>query len=274
METKHNLIAWTLEFIGTIHYFEDIRLHNELNNSALKELCKEDLKGIRNDTITRPYNIQDEIVLGAIYESDERELLNLFEKKFEKAKNNNGFKTKEAFAKYEYKYQKGIWKNHDITKWIPIAKQWLNLLKGIKAAEPGEAAQVEQNEKRIEINEENIFCKSMPLDIPKEHFKRLTSNTSKNGKPFLTETQLNNFIQRAFLGKTDLPKEKINSVPKGEKLLIQSIFYEFYNNNCFDYFGTTQKQEIFIKLLTDNFQGWEYENVKSNFNPKTNKRLL
>ncbi|REE16982.1 hypothetical protein DFQ09_105195 [Winogradskyella pacifica] len=135
------LISLCMGYLDAIHYFEDIKLHNKLDNSTLKELCKVDLKGIRNDTITtRPCNIQDEIVLGRIYETDENELLSLFEKKFEKAKHLDGFKTKKAFAKYEYKYQKGIWKNHDITKWIPIAKQWLNLLKGIEAAEPEKVA--------------------------------------------------------------------------------------------------------------------------------------
>lgn len=131
------LITLCMGYMTAIYYFEDVRLHNELDNSVLIELCKEDLKGIKNGSIkTRPYNIQDEIVLGRIYDADENELLSLFEKKFEEAKQIDGFKTKKSFAKYEYKYQRGIWKNHDITKLIPIAKQWINLLKEIKEAEP------------------------------------------------------------------------------------------------------------------------------------------
>lgn len=138
---KGQLISWCTGYLDAIHYFEDIRLHNELDNTLLKELCKEDLKGIRSGTtLNRPTNIQDELVLGRIYEADENELIDLFIKKFEKAKKENGFKSQKSFAKYEYKYQKGIWKNNDITKWIPIAKQWLNLLKGIEAAKPVEVA--------------------------------------------------------------------------------------------------------------------------------------
>ena len=96
---------------------------------------RQDLESIRSyEILIRPFNIQDELVLGRIYEVNENELLKLFKKKFKKAKNHDGFKTEKSFAKYEYKYQKGIWKNNDITKWIPIAKQWLNLLKGIATA--------------------------------------------------------------------------------------------------------------------------------------------
>lgn len=119
----------------------------------------------------------------------------------------------------------------------------------------------------------NIFCKSMPLNIPIEHFKVFTEKLSKNKKPFLTIEQLNLFIDKAFKGNEKLPKQKFNQMPKGEKLLIQAVFYDFYNTNCFYYFNTMQCQDIFIKLLTDNFEGWDYKNVKANFTPKTKKRI-
>lgn len=119
----------------------------------------------------------------------------------------------------------------------------------------------------------NTFCKSMPLRIPKEHFKKLTIKKSKNGQPFLTNEQFDLFIERAFCGNTTIPKQKMNQAPKGDKLLIQNEFYYFYNNYCFDYFHTMQCQDTFIKLLTDNFEGWDFQNVKNNFTPKTQKRL-
>jgi hypothetical protein len=118
----------------------------------------------------------------------------------------------------------------------------------------------------------NTFCKSMPLRIPREHFKKLTTEKSKNGHPFLTNEQLDLFIERAFCGNTTIPKQKINKANR-EKLLVQSLFYDFYNNYCMDYFSTMQCQDDFIKLLTDNFEGWDFQNVKNNFTPKTKKRL-
>jgi hypothetical protein len=118
----------------------------------------------------------------------------------------------------------------------------------------------------------NTFCPKMPLSIPKEHFKVLTDKMSKNGQPFLTNEQFGLFIERAFCGNTEISKQKINKA-NSEKLLVQSLFYEFYNNYCMDYFNTMQCQAKFIKLLTDNFEGWDFQNVKNNFTPKTKKRL-
>jgi len=119
----------------------------------------------------------------------------------------------------------------------------------------------------------NTFCKSMPLSIPKEHFKVFTRKNSKNKKPFLTTEQYNAFIERAFNGNIDILKQKFNQIPKGEKLLIQAEFYDFYNKHCMDYFNSMQCQPEFIRLLTENFTGWDFKNVSNNFTPKTKKRL-
>lgn len=119
----------------------------------------------------------------------------------------------------------------------------------------------------------NIFCRSMPIDVPKEHFKILVERNSKNGRPFLTPEQFDLFIAKAFYGKCELGKLKFNQAPKGEKLQLQKVFYEFYNKYCFEYFNTMQCADKFIKLLTDNFEGWDFQNVKNNFTPKT-KRML
>jgi len=119
----------------------------------------------------------------------------------------------------------------------------------------------------------NTFCRSMPLSIPKEHFKKLIETKSKNDQPHLTIEQYDLFIERAFCGKIETPKQEINKVPRGEKLLIQALFYEFYDNYCFMYFNTMQCQDNFIRVLTDNFVGWDFQNVKNNFKPKIKKRL-
>ena len=107
--------------------------------------------------------------------------------------------------------------------------------------------------------EVNEFCESMDLDIPRNHFKRLTSNNSKNGKPFLTEMQLENFIQRAFLGNKDLSKQKINYVVR-EKLLVQYVFKEFFDEHHL-YFNYGEGLKKCLELLTENFEKWEYKNV-------------
>lgn len=126
-----------------------------------------------------------------------------------------------------------------------------------------------ESEQKIPVN---IFCPKMGLDIPKKHFKVFTENLSKNGKPFLTEEQLNNFIKRAFSGNKNIPKLKFNNGSK-QRSLIQWEFYDFYFNNCETFFYTMQRQSDFIKILTENFEGWEYKKVQSNFKPKTKSRL-
>ena len=120
----------------------------------------------------------------------------------------------------------------------------------------------------------NTFCRSMPLSIPKEHFKVLSEAMSRNNsQPFLTDKQYRLFIERAFCGNAEIPKQKINQAAKGEKLLIQSLFYEFYENYCIEYFQGSQCQDNFIRVLTDNFEGWDFQNVKDNFKPKIKKQL-
>ena len=117
-----------------------------------------------------------------------------------------------------------------------------------------------------EQEEENIFCKKMPLSIPKEHFKVFTEKKSKNGKLFLTETAFNSFIQKAFCGK-DEPQQKFN-YGTNEEGLIRIRFYEFYNMCHPHYENTSQCRDKYIKLLTDNFTNWEFEKVKNNFGKK------
>lgn len=120
----------------------------------------------------------------------------------------------------------------------------------------------------IHKNGTNLFCTSMPLHIPKEHFKVLTETKNKTGQPFLTEVQLNSFIERAFCGNKELPIQKFNHAPKGEKFQIQKVFYDFYCKGA-DYFPSSRCRDHFIRLLTDNFIGWDFNNVKSNFAKQT-----
>jgi|26BtaG_2_1085354.scaffolds.fasta_scaffold00606_10 hypothetical protein len=122
-------------------------------------------------------------------------------------------------------------------------------------------------------HELNMFCRSMPLSIPKEHFRVFTLNNSSNGKPFLTEEQFSCFIDRAFCYNMEIPKQKFNQSPKGEKLKIQYVFRQFYENYCFEYFDSGNTQDLFIKLLTENFIGWDFHNVKNNFKTKPKIRI-
>jgi len=138
---------------------------------------------------------------------------------------------------------------------------------------------IQEKEKQFELNEgttekieneENIFCKSMPLEVPIKHFKVLTERKSKNGKPFLSTDQFNSFIDKAFKGKQNLKKERFNLANR-EKLFIVKRFYQFYllaTNTEQGYENTLQSKPKYIKLLSDNFTNWNYESLKHNFGNK------
>jgi|GEM_PF-2238091 len=118
----------------------------------------------------------------------------------------------------------------------------------------------------------NTFCNSMPLSVPMEHFKVFTLPNKKNKSiPFLSLNQFNSFIERAFHGKTELPKQTFTLAPHKEKLFLVKRFYEFYSIAVKDYENTSQCQEKYIKLLTDNFTNWDYQNIKNNFGNKVKR---
>lgn len=124
-------------------------------------------------------------------------------------------------------------------------------------------------EKPVEGN--NLFCKSMPLEIAKKHFQVFAEKVSRNGKTFLSQQELNLFIEKAFGGNNTIPKQTFNIAPQKEKLFIVKRFYEFYCIAVKDYENTSQCKEKYIKLLTDNFTNWDYENIKNNFGNKVKR---
>lgn len=115
--------------------------------------------------------------------------------------------------------------------------------------------------------EENKFCKGMPVEIAREHFKELTELKNKKGEPFLKNEQLELFICRAF--KSDLSIGKLNfNLTAGKSLKIRKIFYLFYlmaTDPASGFETSSYCKEKYIKLLTDNFNGFNFAIVKNNF---------
>lgn len=109
----------------------------------------------------------------------------------------------------------------------------------------------------------------IPVKSAISHFKILIEKKSKNGKPFLTEKQFINFIQRSFLSKSEIPKEHINLVG-GEKGFVIKRFYEFYTLAISQH-SLSNKKIKFIKLLSDNFTNWEYDKITCFFKPGKSK---
>lgn len=120
------------------------------------------------------------------------------------------------------------------------------------------------------LAKENMFCKAMPLEIAKEHFLVFTKRLSKNKQPFLSEEQLNLFMERAFQGNSQIEIQTFNYSIR-EKLFIVKRFYQFYLLAIQDYESTTQCKDKYLKLLTDNFSNWDYRNIKTNFGNKVKR---
>ncbi|GAB3955417.1 hypothetical protein GCM10028805_43030 [Spirosoma harenae] len=117
----------------------------------------------------------------------------------------------------------------------------------------------------------NIFNHPLSLDEVKKWFVQLAENKSTNGKPFLTTGQVDQFIDRAFVGKTDLPKLTLN-IAEGERDSVKKLFYLFFKRCTQDYAiePTTQCKEKYVRLLTDNFSNYNYEIVFNTFNKPKN----
>lgn len=110
---------------------------------------------------------------------------------------------------------------------------------------------------------------SMPLKMVWEHFSPLTITKSKNGKPHLTEEQLNTFIREIFINDNNpLPNKIELNVEDGERKTLIGVFYNLFNKSKFEYENTKRCKSKYVKLLTDNFTKFDYNKVSGNFNKK------
>ncbi|NBA84782.1 hypothetical protein GVN16_03380 [Emticicia sp. CRIBPO] len=121
-----------------------------------------------------------------------------------------------------------------------------------------------------EIEAENKF-NGVPLAKVREHFQVLT----RNPKPILSSEQLNLFINQAFKdyspGKAI--KEKISFNIQGQvRMYIMSIFHGFFELSC-GLGSSVNDKRSYIKLLSDNFNGFDEEKLMRNFNKKPKKLL-
>ena len=119
----------------------------------------------------------------------------------------------------------------------------------------------------VSTSQENQFNPPMSLDEVRKWFKQLASNKSTNGEPFLTNNQIDQFIERAFAGGKSVPKLTIN-MAEGERTSITKLFYLFYVHCKNDYSiePTTHCKEKYVRLLTDNFTNYNYDTVFKSFN--------
>ena len=116
--------------------------------------------------------------------------------------------------------------------------------------------------------EKNVF-NSMPLDEVRKWFTQLVESNSKNGNTFLTSENVDIFIDRAFGGELFAEKLSINE-KIGDKANVIGLFHLFYTY-CITHQSGRGKidpnatAEKYIRLITDYFDNWTFEQVKNNF---------
>ncbi|HQN92677.1 MAG TPA: hypothetical protein PLQ09_01040 [Prolixibacteraceae bacterium] len=99
--------------------------------------------------------------------------------------------------------------------------------------------------------------------------QELTVKTSVNGRPFLTEEQFVIFLKRAFLDMKNLSIQHFNSHNRDKGHII-SIFHKLFTVLVKKY-SYTRKREPFIKIITENFDNWDYKTVKLYMKPNAVK---
>lgn len=211
------------------------------------------------------------VFVEKIHEAEEEELVNVLIYKFEFGKIQFGFKTIRAFARYEYKKLDWQWKMH--YDGFPILKQYMEFLQRVADG----SRQIDDIDTAIPSGTlpllhslENKVYKPMPMSEVVEQLQPLTTRLSKNGKPFLTEEQLDIFIRRAFTGEKGLKKQKFNYA-HGEKGLIIQLFYLLFVRAVTQY-GEKNQKDKYIRLVSEHFTNWDYDSVAAFFKPNKTKQ--
>ncbi|GEO03373.1 hypothetical protein AAE02nite_10370 [Adhaeribacter aerolatus] len=163
----------------------------------------------------------------------------------------------------------------DITPYLEKASSKINpsvvSLKNLTIESPTTSSEIEEKLEALS-NAENKHWKGVPMKEVINHFRVFMERKSKNGKPFLTPEQFISFIERAFLGKLEIPKQEINCIPIGEKGFVILRFYEYYYLATDEYKDIIEKDK-YIKLVTDNLANeWEYDSVMYYFKPNMVKK--
>lgn len=119
---------------------------------------------------------------------------------------------------------------------------------------------------------ENFFCKGMPIDFVENHFKVFTELKNEHNEPFLTMDELRSFINRGVYNQSEIPQQTIR-YGKRMRGAVQYHFYIFFYEASKIFENTDQCSDKYIRLLTDNFTGWNFETVKNNWSHKPTKPI-
>lgn len=129
-------------------------------------------------------------------------------------------------------------------------------------------------------SDERSKFNNMLLGEVKRWFMQLSVRKNKEGAVLLSEKQTEQFIEYAFQKKQPLPNKLIINYGSKGKWNFVRLFNEYYIE-CTKSRGNKRPvddrpliRDQYIKLLTDNFEGFEFNEVKENFTTKTGKSWI
>jgi hypothetical protein len=114
--------------------------------------------------------------------------------------------------------------------------------------------------------EKILAVSKIPLKTIRKHFEVFYEN--KYRIEFLSKEDTNTFIERAFLGKTSLPKQTFKNMT-GKNGLIIYRFKQLYDISL-NY--EARDRDKYIRILSDNFNGFNFESIKLNFSKPPKKK--
>ncbi len=117
-----------------------------------------------------------------------------------------------------------------------------------------EAVNPDEVKKELFKLKENNFDNVQP-DKVINHFKQLVDNR------YITQLNFEIFIKTVF-EKNQIVTSKIEIIKPNSKSRVKKIFYTYYETYSTQKYGVQKK---YIKLLSDNFTGFDYTSLSTNF---------
>ena len=117
--------------------------------------------------------------------------------------------------------------------------------------------------------QKNTF-NEMPIEEVKRFFMQLATSKTRKGESYLSPEDVEKFVHRAFTGNHSIPQLTLNNPANRHKGRIIGLFHTYYSacNTHHPKTGRIDKNadpDRYIRLLTDNFDNWTFEQVKGNF---------
>lgn len=115
------------------------------------------------------------------------------------------------------------------------------------------------------VNGGNLFNPGIELNQVRAYFLQLADPNGMRAKVFLSPEQVDLFLKRAFLKDDTIPIQ-VPDHSAYSKVAIQKLFYAFFVH-CTQTIEIDSKlsQPKYIRLLTDNIDGFVFETVAHNF---------